>query len=75
MCGTKVIGSKVGGIPELLANNESLLFDPLNAEEIAATILRNTNEYDKNQVRKMAEQMFSFRTIASQYVNLYRSLI
>lgn len=75
MCGTKVVGSKVGGIPELLGNSEALLFDPHDAEDIAATILRNLDEYDKSQVRSMAKEMLGYDSIASQYVDLYKSMI
>jgi glycosyltransferase involved in cell wall biosynthesis len=38
-CGCSVIGSLVGGIPELIVNEENgLLFEPGNAGELAAKL-------------------------------------
>ena len=75
MNGTRVIGAITGGIPELLENDQNLLFDPLNIEDIAKTISRNLNNYDKTIVRSRAEEKFSYSAVASKYTELYKSMI
>jgi glycosyltransferase involved in cell wall biosynthesis len=75
MNGTRVIGAKTGGIPELLEYNDDLLFDPLDIEEIARAISRNLSDYCGADVKLCAEERFSYRSVAKKYIEIYKSVI
>jgi len=79
-CGLPLIGTRVGGIPFLINDQETgLLVNPGNANEISSAINRLIenpdirNEYGRNG-RKRAEQMFSWMKIAEQTIQVYRSV-
>jgi len=75
MNGTRVIGASTGGIPELLENDESLLFDPRDIDGLASAIMRNLCDYRKADIAARAEERFSFMAVASKYVELYKSMV
>ena len=60
-CGTPVIGSNIGGIPEYINKNNGLLFDPNEPEELAnivSTILSDQKvifSINNNIDKRMAE--------------------
>jgi alpha-maltose-1-phosphate synthase len=79
-CETAVVASRVGGIPEVVAEGETgFLVEPGNAEELAARVneLLADSElaarFGKAGRRRAVEQ-FSWRRIAEQTVALYGSL-
>jgi starch synthase len=79
-CETAVVASRVGGIPEVVAEGETgFLVEPGNAEELATRV----NELLADQElatrfgkagRKRAVEHFSWRAIAERTADLYRSL-
>jgi glycosyltransferase involved in cell wall biosynthesis len=75
MNGTRVIGASTGGIPELLENDESLLFDPQDIDGLASAITRNLCDYRKADIAVRAEERFSFMAVASKYIELYKSMV
>ena len=60
-CGTPVIGSNVGGIPEYINKNNGLLFDPNEPKELASiinTVLNNQkviSSFNNNIDKRKAE--------------------
>ncbi len=79
--GKPVIGSNIGGIPELIDNKVTgLLFKPGDSEELASKIkyfLDNpdlTIAYGRN-ARKKAEREFSPEVHYYKIINIYKSLV
>jgi glycosyltransferase involved in cell wall biosynthesis len=73
--GTKVIGSKVGGIPEMLAYDEGLLFDVQDRNSLKRCIVRNLHsQVDVAQIN-LVRQRHSFAEVGRAYKEAYLSLI
>jgi glycosyltransferase involved in cell wall biosynthesis len=76
-----VISTKVGGIPEFLADNENgFLIDPGDPEQLTQRILAllqdpKLAEEMGRQGRKLIEEKFSWRLITSQVIDLYHKLL
>ena len=86
-CGTAVVASNVGGIPEVVVDGETGLLVPYDAadeasfeKDIAAAVNRVAADKRLAQRfgaagRERAIQDFSWATIAQQTVDIYRSLM
>lgn len=80
-CGCFPIGSRVGGIPELITDGENgLLFNASDQDELAAMLkLAITNESFRQQARekaaRRARQEFSMQKNVSRMESLYERLL
>lgn len=86
-CGTAVVASDVGGIPEVVVNGETgtlVHYDENDAEAFERGLAEATNALvaDKDKVRSFGEAgrqravtTFSWATIAEQTVDVYKSLL
>lgn len=78
--GIPVIGTRVGGIPDVIENNETgLLFDDGDFDELAVLIenlVSNPSLYEKLSTsgRKDVENRFDINLIARQLIDLYLEL-
>jgi len=80
-CGTPVVASRAGGLPELVADGESgLLYEPGDVEGMAAgalgilgssTLWRGMSECG----RRIAERRFSAPTVIGMYEDFYREVL
>ncbi len=81
LAGRAVIGSNVGGIPELIENYKTgYLVKPNNTEALKKQIifcLENTKEIEKigNQAREHAMQNFGVKIMVEKYENIYKLLV
>jgi glycosyltransferase involved in cell wall biosynthesis len=79
--GKPVVASKVGGIPELVNNNENgILVSPGNVEQIVQALLRLLeNQSLRNRMgelgRKTVEEKFDWKKISQLYLNEFESLM
>ncbi|GGE74687.1 glycosyl transferase [Streptosporangium jomthongense] len=78
--GTPVIGSKVGGIPDIIENGRNgLLVPPEDAEALASAILNLANNpAQRQQYAKQAKLdlvKFSPETVGKAYLDLYRQTL
>ncbi len=79
-CGTPVVAFNVGGFPDIVRHKETgylaNAFDPEDlAQGIRWVLLNGKNDYLRREVRKFAEENFSYKTISNQYKVLYQKTI
>ena len=79
--GTPVIGTKAGGIPEIIKDGESgLLVPPGDHAELAAAIASLLNDRQKRlrlgeSGRRRVEEEFSATTMAKRTLDFYSSVV
>jgi starch synthase len=80
-CGTAVVASKTGGIPEVVADGETgLLVPPDEPEALAESINALTRDRDRAKAmgaagRERAATQFDWARIAGQTADLYRRVV
>ncbi|SDS29435.1 Glycosyltransferase involved in cell wall bisynthesis [Paenibacillaceae bacterium GAS479] len=75
-----VIGSDIGGIPEVIIKNEDFLFKPRDIDSIKKSI---NNYFEMSQIERESirqacyihSQTFTIQKNVNEHLNLYRSLI
>ncbi|KKH69436.1 hypothetical protein DU73_10080, partial [Methanosarcina mazei] len=74
-CGKPFIGTKVGGIPEVIVSNDyGLLVEPGNAQDLAEKIEIALNKnWDEGNILNYAKQ-YRWENITSQMVTIYDEL-
>ncbi len=78
-CGLPVLASRIGGIPEYVADGRTgVLFPPGDAEGLAAAVRRLLGRPDRlremgREARELAVTRFSAAARLEEYLNLYRS--
>lgn len=74
--GLPIVATEVGGIPNMLTNNESAILTPVDSEEIAKAFVRLANDAElrqrlgKNALARSSE--FSAQKMADKYIRLYQ---
>lgn len=80
-CGVPVVGSRIGGIPEVLLDGRTgILTTPGDVSELTETILRlirdkNLRESYSRQGRKHVEKNFDIKIQVFKTINLYQSCL
>lgn len=75
-CGTLVVGSTAGGIPEVLANDERYLFKSGQAAELATKVNRILSLAENEYVCELRELKKKFtRFSVEEYISAWNSLI
>jgi len=80
-CGCCVIGSRVGGIPELIANEESgLLFQPGNTDDLVAKLTALIQDESRRRAfgaraAEVARTKFSIEIAAQRMASIYESIL
>jgi glycosyltransferase involved in cell wall biosynthesis len=75
-CGRPVIASRVGGMPEIIANDElGFLVPPSSPKALAESLLRALEkDWDTRQIRKRGTQN-SWGRVADQLLDLYQDVL
>lgn len=71
--GTPVLGSKIGGIPEIIdINQNGLLFEPGNVNDLKEKIeLMFNSDFDYNTISKNAREIFSAENYYNKLIKIY----
>lgn len=75
-CGKPFVGTKVGGVPEIIASDDyGLLCDPAEPKELAKNILLALDKnWDSDLIKKYSAQ-FSWNNISKQIFQLYSQVL
>ena len=77
-CGLPVIATRVGGIPELVNDSNSILVEPGNEEQLIKAMQRVMDHYPayyKNSIAEYARSKFSYAVVGKKLDDLYGTLI
>jgi len=74
-CGKPFVGTKVGGVPEIINSDDyGLLVEPGDSQDLADKIeIALNKEWDEEKIKHYANN-FTWENIASQIVNVYDSI-
>lgn len=78
LCGTPVVASEVGGIPEQITSNNGLLFPKGDVRALTKAIdqiLNNHTGYDPEEIRREALVNYSSKSITDKYLAIYSDLL
>lgn len=76
-CGTPVLGANIGGIPELINENNGLLFEANNEESLKSCIENafNDKDFDNETIKNESIVKFSPDAYYNSLINLYKSYL
>lgn len=80
-CGTPVIASAVGGIPELISHGETgILVEPANPDELAEAIISMVSDPKLrkklgSKARKLVEERFTWKHTAKHTLTVYKKVV
>ena len=77
-CGLPVISSRVGGIDEVINNENGILVESGKVEELAVAICKmidNYAVYNRDSIAQKAVQKFSYGVVGQQYFDQYKRLL
>lgn len=74
MCGTPVIGSDAGGIPEMLMGYEMPVVPAGNLEELIFAIRSMPKNFNRSAIITKAQKQYSYETIGKKYLEIFHSL-
>ena len=71
MNGVSIIGSDVGGIPEVLRLFDQTIFESENEDELVQALLAFEKK-DKHSLRSRAEKIFGYEAVANLMISAYK---
>lgn len=77
-CGLPVISSNVGGIAEVVNNENGILVESEDTEALANAMQKMMDKYqlyDRLAIATKAAAKFNYNTVGSQYINAYNTTI
>lgn len=76
--GLPVIASRVGGVPDMVNENNGILVEPGDDEGLARamiTMIDNYSSYDREKIREDIRPLCSYESVGKQLDHLYRSVL
>jgi glycosyltransferase involved in cell wall biosynthesis len=70
--GLKVIGSNVGGIPEVISAETGKIFQSGNHVELSGNLLEFDYNYSRQKIKSYFDSNFSYTVVGEQLNNFYR---
>jgi glycosyltransferase involved in cell wall biosynthesis len=75
--GLPVIATRVGGIPELIQDDNGLLVDAGNEEQLLQamkTMIQKEKNYDRKKISSLASARFSYEYVGKDICSVYDSV-
>lgn len=78
-CGKIMIGTTVGGFPQIITNNmNGILVEPKNVKELVKVLQNISNDLDKysnlgEEARKFVEKQYSWKKISEETLEIYNN--
>jgi len=76
--GLPVISSRVGGIPEVIHENNGILIRAGDEKELLQSMkemIYNRHLYDKDKISRQAAEQYSYETIGKKIIDVYDSVL
>ena len=76
-CGLPVIATKVGGIAEVINNQNGLLIDSEDEQQLLAAMkemIDNYSRYNRKAISENAGRQFNYTSVGRQYLEVYHSV-
>lgn len=76
-CGNPVIATNVGGIPEMIDDQNGRLVAPKAIDELKnemENMIRDYDSYDNAQIAENATSRYSYRSIGNAFLSVYQSV-
>ncbi|MCI9585849.1 MAG: glycosyltransferase family 4 protein [Bacilli bacterium] len=73
-CGTPVIGTNLGGIPDIITEDTGMLFEPENFEELAHKVKQILNKevvFDRSYIAQSTKNKYSQDEFVGELINIY----
>lgn len=73
-CGIPVIATRVGGIPEIINEQNGILIEKQNATQLKEAItlmISHHTQYDRLSLHRYAQSRFSYETVGKQFQEIY----
>ena len=77
-CGLPVIGSRAGGIPELVTEECGLLVESQNTKELTNAMIKFITKdavFDKRKLRQKALDYYSYQAVEKQFCQFYQQAL
>ena len=78
LCGTPVIATNIGGIPEQITKENGLLVNLMDVEDWKQKLtwfIGNKQKFDRAAIKQKAKQDYNNQTIVDQHIKLYEQLL
>ena len=77
-CGLPVISSRVGGVPELIDNENGILVESENEAALAGAMMQmidNYSSYNQAAIAEKATALFNYDAVGMQYAGVYKNIL
>jgi len=75
MCGVPIIGSRVGGITEILDEFNLPSFESGNSEQLSKIIAGFDSSHHAGNIMDQVNEKYSYKTSASKHLDLYQQIL
>jgi len=77
-CGLTIISTDVGGVSELVNNENGILVTPRDEKKLFKAlniILNSLEKYDKSKIRQFAIDTFSYKVVGKKFLQIYEESV
>ncbi len=77
-CGIPVIATKVGGVPEIIHEENGILIEKNNTRQLQEAIkymIDNYQKYNKQKLNQFAQTNFTYEVVGKKFFEIYKSVL
>ncbi|MFA6296893.1 MAG: glycosyltransferase [Patescibacteria group bacterium] len=75
ICGTPIIGTKIGQMPELLGGSPKVAYLSNEMDDLVKAVKEVDEIFDRQECRNYAEKYFSSSHMADEYIKVYQRIL